>query len=142
MFNLFKPKPVESKKPKTLGELGEEFAQKEYEKRGYKIIAKNEFNKKGLRRGEIDFIAKAKDHLAFVEVKTRKKGESKYGTGEEAVNWSKQAKLLQAVKIYLLQNKEFMDLRPQIDVCVIDFNEIDKSFVCANIIANGVEDTY
>src|SRR3989344_6486505 len=69
MFNWLKSKPQE---PKTLGQIGEEIAQKEYEKKGFKIIAKNEYNKKGKRLGEIDFIARQKDSLVFVEVKTRK----------------------------------------------------------------------
>ena len=61
MFNIFKPKPVQ---PKTLGQRGEEFAQGEYKKRGYRIVVANFFNKKGLRKGEVDFIAKNKQGTA------------------------------------------------------------------------------
>ena len=68
MFNFLKSKP---QKPKTLGQLGEEFAQGKYKKHGYKILTANDYNKKGKRLGEIDFIAKNKDKLVFVEVKTR-----------------------------------------------------------------------
>ncbi len=142
MFNFFKPKPAIPAKPKSLGQLGEEFAQREYEKLGYKIIAKNEFNKKGLRRGEIDFIAQGKDHLAFVEVKTRKPGFNKFGSGQEAVNWSKQAKLLSAAKLFLLRNPKLAGLRPQIDVYVAEYSEVDKSFKCAKILMNVVEDSF
>ena len=139
MFDWFK-KSSQTEKLKTLGQLGEEFAQAEYQKQGFKIIAKNEFNKKGLRRGEIDFIAKDKNKIAFVEVKTRKSGAGKFGQGEKSVNWSKQSKLLKAVKIYLLENRQYLNLQPRIDVCVVDFNGFDRKFRCAKIIANAVED--
>jgi len=69
MWNLFKKS--EPEKPKILGQVGEEIAQIEYKNLGFKIIAKNEFNKKGLRLGEIDFIVTKKDSIIFVEVKTR-----------------------------------------------------------------------
>jgi len=56
-------KSSEEEKPKTLGQIGEEIAQEEYKKKGFKIIAKNEYNKKGRRLGEIDFIAKDKSDV-------------------------------------------------------------------------------
>jgi putative endonuclease len=139
MFNWFK-KSTEPKKPKTLGQLGEEFAQAEYKKSGYKVIAANFFNPKGLRRGEIDFIAKNKKNIVFVEVKTRAIGEGKFGSAAEAVNYFKQQKLLKAVKIFLLQNQQYQSLQPQIDVCVVEYGEFDKMFRCAKIISNAVED--
>jgi putative endonuclease len=137
MFNLFKS---EIKKPKTLGQLGEEFAQTEYRKLGYKIIAANEYNKKGKRLGEIDFIAKNKNTIVFVEVKTRTVGIDKFGKGAEAVDIYKQRKILAAVKMYFLRNRKYADLQPQIDVCVLEYNSVDKSFKPAKIIANAVED--
>lgn len=137
--NLFR-KSLLPQKQKTLGQLGEEFAQKEYLRQGFQIIAKNEYNKKGLRRGEIDFIVKNKNRIIFVEVKTRKPNADKFGQGEESVNWAKQSKLLKAVKIYLLKNPEYFSLEPRIDVCVVGYNEFDKEFKCAKIIENAVED--
>lgn len=142
MFNWLKlkQKPI-STKPKTLGQTGEEFAQGVYKKQGFEIVGTNVFNKKGLRKGEVDFIAKDNSHIVFVEVKTRS-GRSKYGTAEEAVNTFKQIKLLKAVKLYLLQNPKFNDLVPRIDVCVVEYGEFDKTFKCAKIITNAVEDIY
>lgn len=137
LTNWFKPKSL---KPKTLGQLGEEFAQKEYQKLGFEIIAANEYNKKGKRLGEIDFIAKNKSEIVFVEVKTRKLGESKFGKGVEAVDRFKQIKILKAVKIYLLRNKGYLELRPQIDVCIVDFDSVDKTFKPVKILMNAVED--
>ena len=137
MFNLFKSKP---QKPKSLGQLGEERAQEEYKKLGYKVIAKNEYNKKGKRLGEIDFIAKYKDSVVFVEVKTRTAGVDKFGKGVESVNIYKQQKLLRAVKMYFLRNPKMLEFKPRIDVCLMEYNEFDKSFKPAIIIPNAVED--
>lgn len=137
MFNLFKQKPGE---PKTLGAIGEEIAQKEYEKKGFKIIAKNEFNKKGKRLGEIDFIAKNSQVLAFVEVKTRNSEKGNFGGPLEAVDFFKQKKILKAVKSYLLKHPEVADLRPQIDVCAIILPDIDKAPQSVKIYMNAVED--
>jgi putative endonuclease len=137
MFNLFKPKIAQ---PKTLGQIGEELAQGEYRKLGYKIIATNEYNKKGKRLGEIDFIAQNKDSLVFVEVKTRTAGSEKFGKGVESVNIFKQQKLLKAVKMYLIRNPKMVVFRPQIDVCLLEYNEFDKTFNNAIIIPNAVED--
>ena len=138
MFNWFKSEP---QKPKTLGQLGEEFAQKDYEAQGYKIIAENEYNKKGLRLGELDFIAVKDKQIVFVEVKTRSLGGSNwFGTAEEAVNQFKQIKLLKAVKVFLLRNPRYLSFQPQIDVCVVPYSELDKTFKSVKIIANAVED--
>ena len=145
MFNLFKKSPKTNllivTKPKSLGQRGEEFAQSVYKEKGFEIIGANVYNKKGLRKGEIDFIAKNKEQIIFVEVKTRSTAESKFGTAEESVNMFKQLKLLKAVKLYLLQNQKYLKLQPQIDVCVVDYSELDNSFKCAKILMNVVEDS-
>jgi putative endonuclease len=146
-------------KPKTLGQLGEEFAQKAYQKRGFKIIAANFFNRTGLRLGEIDFIAKDRKKIIFVEVKTRKQETDRFGTAVEAVNQFKQIKLLKAVKMFLLRYPKYAALEPRIDVCAVianDFSQlvlaedkppkyvakcpVDKLNFSAKIISNAVED--
>ncbi len=156
MLNWFKS---ESKQPQTLGQIGEELAQLEYKKRGYKIVAANFFNKQGLRKGEIDFIAADKKSVVFVEVKTRSNANGKFGTAEESVNQFKQIKLLKAVKLFLLKYPSYQKLVPSVDVCVIlieNFNtlklvqtkpdkylantSLDKVGYSAKIIANAVED--
>jgi putative endonuclease len=139
MWNWLK-KPSADAKPKTLGQLGEETAQLEYKKRDFKIIAANEYNKKGKRLGEIDFIAGNKEKIIFVEVKTRTFGADKFGSGAESVNIFKQKKLLRAVKMYLLRNRQYQHLQPQIDVCLMQYSDIDKSFKPVIIIPNAVED--
>ncbi len=140
MFNIFKSKPKIPSKPKSLGQIGEEYAQEEYKKQGYQIIAANEYNKKGKRLGEIDFIAKNKTTIIFVEVKTRTVGVDKFGKGVESVNIYKQRKILAAVKMYFLRNEKYLSLIPQIDVCLLEYNGVDKILNSVKIIANAVED--
>ena len=137
MFNFLE---ITSTKPKTLGQLGEEKAQEEYKRLGYKIISANEYNKKGKRLGEIDFIAADKHRIIFVEVKTRTVGVDKFGKGVESVNIFKQRKILAAVKMYFLRNRQYQNLQPQIDVCIMEYSGLDKSFQPAKIISNAVED--
>jgi putative endonuclease len=139
MFGWFS-KNKQHSKPSSLGQRGELWAQDEYRRRGYKIIAANEFNHTGVRLGEIDFIARTKQDLAFVEVKTRSSQSGKFGSGAEAVNVFKQIKLLRAVKLYLLKNPELATLRPHIDVCEVLWNEVDKQFESVKILENSVED--
>ena|SRR5665213_2662575 len=139
MLRWFKTK---SAKTKTLGQLGEEFAQEEYKKRGYKIIAANFFNTKGLRLGEVDFIAKNKSSIIFVEVKTRSSQEGRFGTAADAVNVFKQQKLLKAVHMYLAKNPELRELVPQIDVCVVLLSGVDNRPESVTIIPNAVEDSH
>ena len=137
MLSIFKSKPSAIK---TLGQLGEEFAQEQYKKRGYKIIASNFFNKKGLRLGEVDFIAADNNRIIFVEVKTRKSEIGKFGTGAEAVNQFKQIKILKAVKVFLQKNPKYAEFQPQIDVAVVNLKDVDSSPESVIIIANAVED--
>ncbi|MBI3232063.1 MAG: YraN family protein [Candidatus Doudnabacteria bacterium] len=139
MLNWLK-KISENQKPKTLGQIGEEVAQKEYIKQGFKIIAKNEYNKKGKRLGEIDFIAKNKQTIVFVEVKSRQKEKGLFGSPVESVNTFKQIKILKAVKLYLLKHQNLMNLRPQIDVCTVILTAIDKNPTSVKIYSNVVED--
>jgi len=69
------------------GKLGEEIAKKYLEKNGYKIIEQN-FKTK---YAEIDLVARQKNEIVFVEVRT-KKGEM-FGTPEDSLNKRKLRKL-------------------------------------------------
>lgn len=56
----------------SVGTCGEKMAMRYLKKNGYKILARNWYNKTGIRLGEIDIIAQKKDGpIVFVEVKTR-----------------------------------------------------------------------
>lgn len=87
------------------GRAGESFAASALEKKGYQILEKNFSNK----FGEIDIIAKDKDVLVFVEVKTKIGDE--FGLPEEMVGPGK----LQKVR-----NMATMYMKGQLVVCRID----------------------
>ena len=95
-----------------LGASGEKLAKLFLIKKGFKILQSNFKNK----TGEIDIIAKDKDTLVFVEVKTRKS--LKYGYPQEAVNSRKIAQIKKVAEYYCLINK-LKDIRKRIDVVSI-----------------------
>ena len=84
----------------NIGKYGEKLAARYLKKNGYRIVGKNlHFGK-----NELDLIAKNKDFLAFVEVKTR----SYDGTQDVeanrpalAVDMDKRLRTVQAAKAYL-----------------------------------------
>lgn len=80
------------------GKSGEEIASIYLEKEGYIILERN-FS---CHQGEIDIIAKDKDEIVFIEVKTRTN--KKYGLASEAVNKQKQNHLIRTIKYYIYIN--------------------------------------
>ena len=81
------------------GKFGEYQAIKYLESLGYKILCHN-FR---CLQGEIDIIAKDKEEIVFVEVKTRKS--KSYGEAKEAVDENKKKHILKSAKYYLYKNK-------------------------------------
>lgn len=78
-----------------LGKIGEDLACIYLQKNNYKIVERN-FR---CKTGEIDIIAKDKDELVFIEVKTRASKE--YGNPAEAVDNRKQKHIYKTAKFYL-----------------------------------------
>lgn len=89
---------------KITGKCGEDYAAQYLKVHGYKILERNYKNK----IGEIDIIAKRKNTLVFVEVKTRKSNE--FGTPAQAVTYYKKQKIVNAAKYYLAKNPTDMDI--------------------------------
>jgi putative endonuclease len=81
-------------------------------KNGYKIIEKNYVCK----MGEMDIIAREKDTLVFVEVKTRTS--MAFGPPQLAVNSTKQMQLSK-VALYFLKEKRLDDIKARFDVVAI-----------------------
>ena len=79
----------------NLGKLGENAAAKFLKKKKYKILHRNYEN----YYGEIDIVAKDKEYLVFVEVKTRTGCD--YGYASEAVDKRKQEKLYILAQTYM-----------------------------------------
>ncbi len=85
---------------KKFGDAGEDLACRYLQKQGYEIL---ERNKHYSRFCEIDIIAKYKNTIIFVEVKTRHSGS--FGSPLEAITSSKFANIKKGVQFYLSENK-------------------------------------
>jgi len=100
------------------GKKAEELAIKYLKNKGYEIVSKNFYT----RWGEIDLIAKKKNLLIFVEVKSQS-GEKEYFP-EEKVDFNKQKKILKTAEIFLLKNsKNLIKIKEiRLDVIVINLS--------------------
>lgn len=96
----------------SLGRHGEALAVKYLKKLSYKILERNY----RCPLGEIDIIAKDKNTIVFVEVKTRKSNE--IIEPFESIGQKKQAKLRSLAEFYL-QEKEIADCETRFDVLSI-----------------------
>lgn len=83
-----------------LGQEGESIAVGFLKKNGYTILEQNYHNK----LGEIDIVAKDRDTLVFVEVKTRRSDQ--YGHPKWAVTPRKQRKISMVALYYLKENRQ------------------------------------
>jgi len=79
----------------ALGAIGEELAHHFLSERGYKVLLKNY----ECALGEIDFIAKEKGVLVFIEVKTR--SSLAMGRPEESVTFHKRWQITKTAQYYL-----------------------------------------
>jgi len=97
---------------KELGKQGEEIAIRFLTKKGYRILLRNYVCK----MGEMDIIAREKETLVFVEVKTRTS--TAFGPPQLAVNFAKQMQLSK-VALYFLKEKKLEDVKARFDVVAI-----------------------
>ncbi len=95
-----------------LGRKGEDRALRFLKKKGYRIIEQNYVCK----MGEMDIIAKEKDTLVFVEVKTRTS--IAFGPPQLAVTPFKQRQLSK-VALHFLKEKKLEDIKARFDVVAI-----------------------
>ena len=114
------------------GEKGEALAARQLKKEGYKILETNYLT----RLGEIDIIAKDKDTLVFVEVKTRRS--VYFGSPKGAVTPQKQKKISMAA-LYYLKATHQTNAKARFDVVAVNVNR-DKPRV--EIIKNAFELAY
>ncbi|MEJ2221770.1 MAG: YraN family protein [Desulfobacterales bacterium] len=114
------------------GEKGEALAVRRLRKAGYKIIETNYHT----RLGEIDIIAKDKDTIVFVEVKSRRSVH--FGNPKQAVTPQKQRKI-SMVALYYLKTTGQTTARARFDVVTVISNR-DQPQV--DIIKNAFELAY
>lgn len=103
-------------KSHIIGQNGEDIATEYLIENGYKILERN-FS---CRQGEIDIIAKDKNEIVFIEVKTRTN--KKYGEPVEAVTYIKRRHLIKTIEYYLYI-KKLEDEFIRIDVIEIYIKE-------------------
>lgn len=108
-----------SKQRIELGKKGEALALKYLKRHRYKILEQNYKS----QFGEIDIIAKNKEVLAFIEVKTRKSIE--FGPPQEAVNIHKQRQIAKVAWEYL-SKMNIQDTDCRFDVVAISCLENQK----------------
>ncbi len=103
---------------KIKGDFGEKQAQNYVKKLGYQILETNYKTK----FGEVDIIAKDKEIIVFIEVKSR--NSLKYGRPSEAVTLYKQNKIRQVAQFYIIKNNLISNYI-RFDVLEILDNEIN-----------------
>lgn len=112
-----------------LGRIGENIIADYITKLGYKVVERNF----ACNQGEIDIIAKDKEELVFIEVKTRT--DISYGEASEAVTDTKKRHLINSIKYYIYKRNlenEFI----RIDVAEVYIN---KGKVKVNYIKQAIE---
>lgn len=89
---------------RNFGDIGERTAARYLKNKGYEIIGMNYQNSFGRRLGEIDIIAKDKNEIVFVEVKTREMKKYENTLPEENITRGKLRKLAKIGNSYLKQH--------------------------------------
>ena len=110
---------------KQIGTMGESHAAEYLKRKHYEILQMN-FS---CRYGEIDIVAKDKQNIVCVEVKTRRS--TYYGKGMEAVNYRKQQKIKKVALYFLKKNTPgFSDIRfDVIDILIRNDHDIEIEHV-------------
>lgn len=98
----------------SLGKVGEELAMAHLKKMKYKILEKNY----KCPLGEVDLVARDKNTLVFIEVKTRKTKD--FGGPAAAVDLRKQRQLCK-VALHYLNQKKLNNIPARFDVVAIEF---------------------
>ncbi len=115
-----------------LGKRGEEIAFKKIKKLGYKCIERNY----RCPLGEIDLIARHKDCLVFIEIKTRKGRDTGYA--KEAINPRKKRQISKSALYYMKENN-CCDTRSRFDVVAISIRQEEPEI---EVIQNAFEVVY
>ncbi len=122
-------------KTTEIGRIGEDYAVKLLKRSGYRIVDRNIH----ASHNELDIIAKNKEYIVFVEVKTRTVSldmQCVFGTPASAVNLEKQHRTIKAARSFLADGK-FKKLQPRFDVIEIYLDKDTKKPLKNNHIENA-----
>lgn len=114
-----------------LGDSGEAQAARFLRKQGYRILDRNHRN----RVGELDLIARDRDRLVFVEVKTRSSKQA--GHPAEAVDRTKQRQIVRTALAYL-HERQLLESPVRFDVIAV-LNDPDSKQVRIEHYQNAFE---
>lgn len=114
------------------GKFGEDLAGRHLKKMGYQVICRNYRT----RFGEIDIIAKDRDTIVFVEVKSRRT--STFGNPKYSITRAKQEKISKTALYYLKENDQ-SNCRARFDVVTVTSAEKNADI---EIIKNAFELAY
>ncbi len=117
---------------KTLGDLGEQLALDHLKKKGYKLVETNY----RCRLGEIDIVARQKNCLVFVEVRT--KSSQEHGSPEESLTPTKQKHMIKCA-YYYLQNHKKLPEHWRIDLVAVELDIFNQP-TRIEILENPVEE--
>jgi putative endonuclease len=101
------------------GALGEKLAKDFLKKKGYRIVETNY----RCRYGEIDIVARRKDYLVFIEVRT--KTNRSFGTPEESITTAKRARMRKTAEYYY-QFHEKLPENWRIDFVAVELDDKGK----------------
>lgn len=119
-------------KRQEIGKLGEELARDLLKKKGYRILETNY----RCPHGEIDIVARQKDSLVFVEVRT--KANLKFGTPAESITPTKRNHMRAAAYHYQQTHDKLPEFW-RIDVVAVELDEKGK-LSRMEVIENAVEE--
>lgn len=103
--------------PQVRGKKGEEIAAHYLLSRGYTIVAKNVH----YRGGEIDIVAREKNELVFVEVKSR--STRTFGWPEEGVTRQKRRRMKLSAGLFLSSHREYQGFAYRFDIMALELDE-------------------
>jgi putative endonuclease len=100
-----------------LGQNAEDLAALHLERRGATVLLRNYRR----RLGELDLVARERDVLIIVEVRTR--SSSRYGGAAASVDGCKQQRIIRAAQQLLQEYPQLARLKVRFDVAVVSFSE-------------------
>jgi putative endonuclease len=106
-------------KRKETGLLGEQLAKSFLQRKGYRIMETN----CRCGRDEIDIVARQKDYLVFIEVRTKSNAE--YGSPEESLTFNKMRHMERAAIQYLQSHNIVSDLW-RVDLVAVELDASSK----------------
>jgi putative endonuclease len=112
----------------NFGKIGEDFAVRLLENKGYQIVARN-FRS---RFGEIDIIAIYEGELVFIEVKTR--WSLKFGNPEEAVTERKLKKIIRTAEYFSMIHP---NLPKKLGIKVVAIEVVGSKVISSKILTFG-----